>query len=289
MAWVYLDDQFPDHPKVVTAGDDAAWMFVCGLAYCRRYSTGGRIPKGQVQKLTGHRQPAKLAKRLLEVVLWEDGGDDYVVHDYDDWNKPQASRTEAARKAARARWGTPKGDANAHADALPDASQPHSDADADRSASECPPPTPSVVTSTDNSRRLGGDASDDDDPRVQAAVLLLAQSDLDERVRVTAAEKVRDPRSWLREAVTRRSERNTTRLLELAQLDPDAGPEQLVAALNGEGEPDVTDPPSELEIHARLDGLEQVLSAYSVDDLGDPPPDLLAERDELVALLGRSA
>lgn len=144
MAWVYLDDQFPDHPKVVTAGDEAAWLFVCGLAYCKRYNTGGRIPKRQVPKLTGHRQPMKLAAKLTaapsgyESGLWEDDGDDFLVHDFTDWNKPQASRSEAGRKAARARWSKAKDDAIAHADA----SESHSETDALPTASECPPPQP---------------------------------------------------------------------------------------------------------------------------------------------------
>lgn len=254
MAWVYLDDQFPDHPKVVAAGDAAAWLFVCGLAYCKRYATAGRIPKGQVSKLTGHRSGAKLARLLVDVVLWEDDGDHYRVHDYDDWNKPQASRTESARKAARARWGTPKGDANAHADALPGAYETQSERSAEGDASTCPPPhTPSVLTSDDNSRRPTGDASDDDDAnriadqdqRVHAAVLLLAQADLDKRQQAGHLTPLGNPGAWLGEAITRRSEASSAALLELLNLDPDASPEQLAEALepppaartNGAGHP----------------------------------------------------
>ena len=104
MSWVYLDDQFPDHPKVVQAGGDAAWLFVCGLAYCKRYGTEGAIPKPQVARLSDRRQPGKLAARLVDVGLWDDLGDQWQVHDWCEWNKPQASRTEAAKKAAAARW-----------------------------------------------------------------------------------------------------------------------------------------------------------------------------------------
>lgn len=39
MAWIYLDDHFPDHPKIVLAGGDGAWLFVCGLGYCKRFAT----------------------------------------------------------------------------------------------------------------------------------------------------------------------------------------------------------------------------------------------------------
>jgi hypothetical protein len=269
MAWVYLDDQFPDHPKVVAAGDAAAWMFVCGLAYCKRYATGGRIPKGQVAKLTTSRSPAKLAKALVSVVLWEDAGADYVVHDYDDWNKPQASRTESARKAARARWGAPKDDANAHADALPGASETHSERNAEGDASTCPPPTPSVVTSPDNSRRLGGDASDDDD-RIRQAVTLLARADLAKRQVAPGVEPIGDPDAWLREAITRRSERDTSRLIELVAFDPDATPEQLVEAL---------DPPVQPEPLADAARPWPPLHVADFEDnerFQPPPPEVLA-------------
>jgi len=236
MAWVYIDDQFPDHPKVVAAGDAAAWLFVCGLAYCKRYATAGRIPKGQVAKLTGARSPAKLARTLVAVVLWEDDGTHYVVHDFDDWNKPQASRTESARKAAKARWdkqAKPPPDADAHADAMPDASGTHSRSTAEGDAPGCPPPLTQLLTFSDNSRRLSGDASDDDDaPRIAVAVTLLAQRDLDNRQAAPGTEPIGDPEAWLREATTRRSERDTQRLLELAELDPDATPEQLADALD---------------------------------------------------------
>lgn len=134
MAWIYLDDQFPDHPKVVTAGGDAGWLFVCGLAYCRRQGTSGAIPKGLVSRLSDRRAPTKLAKLLVEVGLWEDHGDHFQVHDYDDWNRSHESRSEAGRKAARARW-----DKQRNADASDDAnasernanvSEPHMPQDA---------------------------------------------------------------------------------------------------------------------------------------------------------------
>lgn len=115
MGWVYLDDQFPDHPKVAAAGGDAAWLFVCGLAYCKRYNTAGAIPAAQVAKLTDRRGGSRLAARLVEVRLWEatDGG--FQVHDYADWNRPSESRSEAGRKGAAARWGDRNGNANGSA------------------------------------------------------------------------------------------------------------------------------------------------------------------------------
>lgn len=143
MAWVYLDDHFPDHPKIVLAGGDAGWLWACGLAYVRRYATEGRIPKGQVPKLSDRKNPARLAQRLVDVGLWLDEGEHYRYHDYGDWNKPQASRSEAGRKAAQARWAKEANrNANASADASETQSEPPYEDDADPDASECPPPQP---------------------------------------------------------------------------------------------------------------------------------------------------
>jgi hypothetical protein len=102
MPWVRLDDNFPDHPKVVDAGPLAAWLYVCGVAYASRYLTDGYIPAGQVRKLADVDGAAALADRLVEVGLWErvDGG--FQVHDFLEYN-PSAEKVRAERSAAKER------------------------------------------------------------------------------------------------------------------------------------------------------------------------------------------
>lgn len=130
MAWVYLDDQFPDHPKVARAGGDAAWLFVCGLAYCKRFKTDGRIPRNQVPRLSDRDDLEAVVATLLRVRLWEEAGeDDYLIHDYDDWNRPAESRSELGRKAAKARWDKER-NASGNASASADASETHMPQDA---------------------------------------------------------------------------------------------------------------------------------------------------------------
>src|SRR3990167_2964612 len=51
MAWVRLDEEFPDHPKIVSAGPLAAWLYVAGLCYCNRLLTNGFIPEDQISRL----------------------------------------------------------------------------------------------------------------------------------------------------------------------------------------------------------------------------------------------
>lgn len=105
---IYLVDEFPEHPKVVRAGGDAAWLWVCGMGYVNRQLTRGFIPADLVPRLSDRKAPMKLAERLVDVGLWEKVHGGFLVHDYDDHNfgalaKKQA-RQDKARKAANARW-----------------------------------------------------------------------------------------------------------------------------------------------------------------------------------------
>lgn len=117
MAWVYLDDAIATHPKMVAAGEAhnlAPWLFVCGLAYCRRYLNGGLIPAPVVPTLTPlYRRSA--VEALVKSGLWEPvtlpdtkKAHAYAVPSYEEWNSGEdaqrAARKEKARQAATARW-----------------------------------------------------------------------------------------------------------------------------------------------------------------------------------------
>src|SRR5690606_30230650 len=184
VAWVYLDDQFPDHPKVALAGGDAGCLFICALAYAKRHATEGVIPTAQVPRLSDRKAPTKLARRLVEVGLWEEDGDTYRIHDYHEWNRPGENRKAAARKAAQARWRNSQGNAKRNAkrnasasethsesDSDPpaertaDASETHSDRIRDAHASTCPLPLPLTEDLTSsNGLTTRPDTPDDDDP-----------------------------------------------------------------------------------------------------------------------------
>lgn len=95
-----LEDTFAEHPKVELAGDDAAWLYVCGLLYSYRADTDGFVPANKVPKLTGKRHPMKLAERLVESGLWEAVEDGYVVHDYLKHQQSSAKREELRARGA---------------------------------------------------------------------------------------------------------------------------------------------------------------------------------------------
>ncbi len=102
MTWIKLDDQLFDHPKLVRAGEPAAYLFVAGLLYCSRYLTDGEIPKPAVTRLTVRDDVAVLAEALVRENLWVDEGDSWRVWQYTDY---QRSRTdvERSREAGKAR------------------------------------------------------------------------------------------------------------------------------------------------------------------------------------------
>lgn len=82
MNWVKIDNQFPDHHKVLEAGALAAWLHVCALCYCSRTLSDGVVPKRIVPRLAEVPKPMKLAETLVAVGLWKEQGNAFVIHDY---------------------------------------------------------------------------------------------------------------------------------------------------------------------------------------------------------------
>lgn len=113
MAWVKIDDRFPEHPKVLALGDDyehGITLYLRGLCYAASNLTDGFVPSRFV------RADGDTAERLVEVGLWRiaDGG--FVIHDYLQYQpsktdaarrreKVRKVRSEAGRAGAAARWG----------------------------------------------------------------------------------------------------------------------------------------------------------------------------------------
>lgn len=102
MPWIRLDDQFPDHPKVVEAGPLASWLYVCGIGYCNRLLTDGFIPSGQVRKLADVDNAGDLVKCLVAVGLWDEAEGGYQVHDFLDY-QPSAEQVKAERSMNKVR------------------------------------------------------------------------------------------------------------------------------------------------------------------------------------------
>lgn len=117
MSWVTLDDNFPHHPKTIAAGAVAAWLFVCGCCYCRKFHTGGFIPLKALPTLGAGGNPRAPAAALVRVGLWEARPDGYTVHDYaqlypdDHGEKVRSAETRAKKREAGRLGGLASGEA----------------------------------------------------------------------------------------------------------------------------------------------------------------------------------
>jgi hypothetical protein len=107
MPWVKLDDQWIDHPKIISAGRDARDMWLASLTYCAKHLTDGYFPTNLLPTLAvmagvDVANCQALATVLLDVGLWEADGNQYMVHDYLDYNptKEQVQINHAARSEA---------------------------------------------------------------------------------------------------------------------------------------------------------------------------------------------
>lgn len=119
MPWVFVDDNFADHPKIVAAGPLCAILQIRALCYANRHLTDGFIPEaaipgllggfehigltdGGVPKMFVHGQDALEVDWPREMIahgLWEAHHGGFRIHDYLDYQKSrQRIETERAAK-----------------------------------------------------------------------------------------------------------------------------------------------------------------------------------------------
>lgn len=87
MPWARLDDQFPDHPKVLALSDREFRVVVSALCYVQRYRTHGHIPRQALRQIGA---TIKLAGRLVLIGLWELDGNGWAVHDWHLYNSRES-------------------------------------------------------------------------------------------------------------------------------------------------------------------------------------------------------
>jgi hypothetical protein len=99
MALLRLDDAFPEHPKVLAAGGDAAWLYICGLSYSNRQLTDGFIPTTALRRLSDRKNPVVLAQRLVAVHLWDAVDAGWAIHDFLAYQRSRAEIQDERGKA----------------------------------------------------------------------------------------------------------------------------------------------------------------------------------------------
>jgi hypothetical protein len=100
MTWVKLDDGFFDHPKAIAAGPLARELNFAAWCWSASNLTDGRIPRHVLPLIAAKAgvKPA-LANMLVDVGLWKQNGDGWIVNDFLVYNK---SRNEVEDE--RERW-----------------------------------------------------------------------------------------------------------------------------------------------------------------------------------------
>ena len=105
MMWVRLDCTVATHRKLLRAGAEAAWLWVCGLAYANQHTTNGAIPFEALTALypSDEWTPAKwrrLASKLVTVGLWEveDSTESWSIHGYEEHQSEAMSDAVEARR-----------------------------------------------------------------------------------------------------------------------------------------------------------------------------------------------
>lgn len=239
---VWLDDEFPEHPKIEAMGSDlAAWLYVAGLCYCNRNLTGGRIPKVAALRLTNTASKKLIALLLAEHLpgrgpLWEDHGDHYRPHNY-VWRQASAEkrraevedgkkkRSEHARRAALARHHPGDEQGNEHELSRDRASPEHppgsdpagggavlgdAQALARPSALRAADPSP-LPNNTDPPPQtdLCAAGAEEEEPlgRIDQACRIVAQRRLDRRLTKPELEPITDRPAWLARTAGRERQR----------------------------------------------------------------------------------
>jgi hypothetical protein len=229
MTWVKLDDQFPDHPKIATAGPLAMAWHVAALCYCSRHLTDGFVPTRVARSLidltgcaeitdTGNAyelKAATLIERLCASGAWHKEPDGYRLHDFLEYN-PARSAVLAEREQAKARRGKRRKPNNERSSGEVRANNGRS--------STTPSPYPDITNQSSSTYKEQTETE-----RVTAALELVAQR------RLRDAPNVKAPAAYLkriRETLTN-EEQAEARALELVTEYPNITAAQLADALNG--------------------------------------------------------
>jgi hypothetical protein len=98
VTWTKLTEDFPQHPKIVAAGEWAELIHIHALIYSNRFLTDGFIPAEVVPTLTrvrSHIQPSVQA--LVKLGVWVPVKGGYAIHDFLEY-QPSRNKVLAERK-----------------------------------------------------------------------------------------------------------------------------------------------------------------------------------------------
>lgn len=104
MPWVRLDSTFPHNRKVLALIEErkhrAVNVYVFGLAYAGHQATDGFIPAYALPVIHATRADAKA---LVDVGLWHEFDNGWLVNDWDEY-QPSKNYRSQHKRAVCARW-----------------------------------------------------------------------------------------------------------------------------------------------------------------------------------------
>ena len=102
MAWLRIDDGFPENRKVLALPRRERWTWLEVMAYCARQQNGGQVPNSS-SDIVRHATPAFIQAAFdAGLLVLTDTG--YEVHDWDEYNPKDptnAVRQQRYRNAKR--------------------------------------------------------------------------------------------------------------------------------------------------------------------------------------------
>lgn len=113
--WVKVHNSMPTNPKVLAAGDRAAWLAVCGFCYSNEHLTNGFIARHTLPVVApGVKNPEALASKLVTAGLWHEVDGGWNIHDYEKHQRlaeeiRERRGKDSERKAATRSGGSPHG------------------------------------------------------------------------------------------------------------------------------------------------------------------------------------
>lgn len=84
MAWLRIDDGFPEHRKIIALKRTERWTWMELMCYCARQNDMGHVPEG-VGDIVRGATPAFIRK-CVEIELLDRDEDGLRVHDWHDYN-----------------------------------------------------------------------------------------------------------------------------------------------------------------------------------------------------------
>ena len=100
MAWIKIDDSFPDHPKVVGLSDKAFRVHISGLCYCGKYLTDGKVPMKIAARFAEEDMAVIAELSIAELWIEDLPNNGFIIHDY---LTHQTSKDQVEQKRANLR------------------------------------------------------------------------------------------------------------------------------------------------------------------------------------------